>query len=155
MSASRKFAPRAALFASLWAIPTGTGAQTSEPAITRLQVTPAVRSVAVGDSLRLRVQALDARGNVVPDVAIRFQAQGGRFQGSVDSLGFVRGGSPGTVPIAIMATPQSGRRHVEKVEVKILPGPAARITLSPAAAKLLVGQRLNVDAVVLTASGDE
>src|SRR5262245_53952759 len=40
----------------------GTTANAQE--ITALRITPANRSVAVGDSLRLRVQALDARGNV-------------------------------------------------------------------------------------------
>ncbi len=122
--------------------------------IERLRITPVTRAVAVGDSLRLVVQALDASGNVVPGVTIRFTAQGGRFQGTVDSSGFVRGGAPGTVPIAIAATTPNGRPYAEKIEVRILPGPAARITLAPAVTKLLAGQRLNVDATVLTASGD-
>jgi hypothetical protein len=69
------------------------------------------------------VQALDARGNVVPGVTIRFTAHGGRFQGSVDSSGVVRGGAPGTVPIAIVATTLNGRPHAEKIAVRILPDP--------------------------------
>ncbi len=156
MSASRRFVTRSVLSVLLChGAATAADAQTGEQMIARLQVSPAVRAVAVGDSLRLVVQALDARGNVVPGVAIRFTAQGGRFQGTVDSSGFVRGGAPGTVPIAIMATTGRGRPHVEKIEVKILPGPAARVTLFPAPTKLLAGQRLNVDAMVLSASGDE
>jgi hypothetical protein len=156
MSASRWFATRSVLSLFLWPLAaTEADAQAGDQTIARLAITPAVRTVAVGDSLRLRVQALDAQGNDVRGVTIRFTAQGGRFQGSVDSLGFVRGGAPGTVPIAIMATPARGRPHVEKIEVRILPGPAARVALSPAATKLLVGQRLHADAMVLTASGDE
>src|SRR5688572_29861744 len=130
-------------------------AQGAEQEITRLLITPVNRSVAVGDSLRLQVQAVDARGNVVPNATIRFTAQGGRFQGTVDSSGTVRGGAPGTVPIAIVATPPSGRPHAEKIEVRILPGPAVRIALSPSVTKLLAGQRVHVDARALTALGDE
>ena len=49
----------AALLATFAPSVNGQGGQ----AITRLRITPAVRSVAVGDSLRLRVEALDARGS--------------------------------------------------------------------------------------------
>ena len=35
----------------------------------------------------------------MPGAIVRFNAQGGRFQGSVDSLGWVRAGSPGTVSL--------------------------------------------------------
>jgi hypothetical protein len=156
MTASLSVVSRSALSLVLWPLTSVTAAaQAAEQAIERLRITPAVRTVVVGDSLRLSVQALDARGNVVPGVTIRFTAQGGRFQGSVDSSGFVRGGAPGTVPIAIVATTPNGRPHAEKIEVRILPGPAARITLSPSTTKLLAGQRLQLDAVVLAASGDE
>ena len=60
----------------------------------RLRITPAVRSVVVGDSLRISAQLVDARGAVIPNAIVRFNAQGGRFQGAVDSLGWVRAGSP-------------------------------------------------------------
>jgi hypothetical protein len=130
------------------------GAQASQT-VTRLRITPALREVAVGDSLHLRVEALDARGNVVPGVTVRFTAQGGRFQGSVDSSGFVRAGAPGTMPIAILVTSPVGSPYSEKIEVKLLPGPAARITIAPAVTKLVAGQRFHLDARVLTASGDE
>ena len=148
MTVSRKFASHGLCLALFCLSAATAAAQTDAPAIARLSITPAgaARSVAVGDSLRLTVQALDARGNVVPDVAIRFNAHGGRFQASVDSAGFVRAGSPGTVPLAVVATPRGGRPHTEKIEVRILPGPAARVTLVPAATKLLVGQQLHIEA---------
>jgi len=47
-----------------------------------------------------------------------------------------------------------GRPIVEKVEVRITPGPAARIVFSPAVSKMLVGQRLRLGATVLSAAGD-
>lgn len=122
--------------------------------VTRLRISPAVRTIAVGDSLRLMVEPLDQAGNVVSGATIRFSAQGGRFQGSVDSLGWVRGGSPGTVPISVSATTTTGRPVAERIEVRIVPGPAARIVLTPSVSKLLVGQRVRLDAMVLTATGD-
>ena len=107
-----------------------------------------------GDSLRLVVEPVDAAGRPVSGVTIRFNAQGGRFQGSVDSLGWVRAGTPGTIPVAIVATVAGGRPVVERVEVRIEPGPPARIVLAPTVSKLLAGQRLRLDATVLTATGD-
>ena len=130
-------------------------AQTGGQGITGLRITPSVRAVAVGDSLPLRVQALDARGNIIPNVTVRFTAQGGRFQGSVDSSGVVRAGAPGTMPIAILVTSPGSTPYSEKIEVKLLPGPAARITIAPAVTRLVTGQRFHLDARVLTASGDE
>jgi hypothetical protein len=59
------------------------------------------------------------------------------------------------VPIAIVATTPNGRPYAEKIEVRILNGPAARIVLSPVATKFLAGQRMQLDAAVLTALGDE
>ena len=125
-------------------------AQTPE----RLRITPAVRTVTVGDSLRLVVQALDARGNVVPGAIVRFNAQGGRFQGSVDSLGWVRAGTPGTIPIAITAMVPGGRPLVEKIEVRINAGPTTRLLVTPSVTKMLAGQRLRLTATALSAAGD-
>ena len=155
MAASRTFTSCTTWSVVLLLASTTGRAQTGDQVVRRLRINPAVRTVAVGDSLRLVVQALDGQGNVIPGASIRFTAQGGRFQGSVDSLGLVRGGAPGTVPIAIVATTRGGSPHAEKIEVRIVPGPPARITLSPSATKLLAGQRLLVSAVVLSASGDE
>jgi hypothetical protein len=123
--------------------------------VSRVRVTPAVRTVIAGDSLRLVVQALDEQGRVLPNATILFRATGGRFQASVDSLGWVRGGTPGTVPINILAAVDGGRPVVERVEVRIVAGAPARIVLSPQPAKLLAGQRLRLDAAVLSAQGDE
>ena len=130
------------------------GGQGATPSVARLRITPAVRTIAVNDSLLLNVQALDASGNVVPGALVRFAAQGGRFQGAVDSLGWVRAGSPGTIPIAVTAMVPGGRPVVEKIEVRITPGPAARITIAPTVSKLLAGQRLRLRAAPLTATGD-
>ncbi|HUQ81359.1 MAG TPA: hypothetical protein VM076_09490, partial [Gemmatimonadaceae bacterium] len=122
--------------------------------VERLRIAPAVRTIAVGDSLQLAVQALDGRGAVVPGAVVRFNAQGGRFQGAVDSLGWVRAGSPGTVPIAVTAMVPGGRPIVEKIDVRITPGPAMRVAMSPKVSKMLAGQRLRVAATAFAATGD-
>src|SRR5687768_4641103 len=130
------------------------GAQDAPPSVARLSITPAVRTIAVDDSLRLNVQALDDRGNVIPGAVVRFTAQGGRFQGAVDSLGWVRAGSPGTVPIAITAMVPGGRPIVERIEVRITAGPTARVTIAPRVTKMLAGQRIRLAATALAATGD-
>jgi len=129
-------------------------AQAPASGIERLRITPAARTIAVGDSLQLTVQAVDARGQVVQGTIVRFNAQGGRFQGAVDSLGWVRAGAPGTVPIAVTAMVPGGRPVIEKVEVRITAGPAARVAVTPAVSRMLTGQRLRLAATVLAASGD-
>lgn len=120
----------------------------------RLRVGPPVRSFAAGDSLRLTAELVDAAGRPVPGGTVRFLAQGGRFQGNVDSLGWVRAGSPGTIPVLVTATSPGSPPVSERVEVKILPGPASRIAVSPTFRRMLAGQRLRVDASVLTVAGD-
>jgi len=142
------FALTATLVGSL--MPSSVTAQGGE----RLRVTPAVRSVVVGDSLRIGAQLVDARGAVVPNAIIRFNAQGGRFQGAVDSLGWVRAGSPGTVPIAITAIVPGGRPVVEKIEVRIVPGLATSVTVAPKVSRMLAGQRLRLAATARSATGD-
>ncbi len=145
-------APRAAAVALMLSALSGTTLPAQQ--VARLRISPAVRTVVAGDSIRLVAQAIDGRGDPVSGAAIRFMAQGGRFQGSVDSSGWVRGGTPGTIPIAVVATTPGGRPITERVEVKVVAGPPARIAVAPRVSKLLVGQRLRLDATVLAATGD-
>jgi hypothetical protein len=127
----------------------------SAQAVTRLAITPSARTVVVGDSLRLTAQALDASGTPVAGVTIRFSALGGRMQGSVDSLGWVRAGAPGTIPISVVAITPNARPFSERVEVRAVPGPAARVDIAPTLSRLLVGQRMRLDATVYSATGDQ
>jgi hypothetical protein len=131
-----------------------TTAVAQAPVVERLRITPAVRTVTVGDSLRLVVQAVDSRGNPVQGAIVRFNAQGGRFQGAVDSLGWVRAGTPGTIPIAITGMVPGGRPIVEKVEVRIVAGPTTRLLVTPNVTKMLAGQRIRLTATALAATGD-
>jgi hypothetical protein len=131
--------------------------QTELPAspIARIVITPAQRTVVAGDTIRLRAQALDARGAPLPDADIQFFPAGGWFEGTVDSAGLVTSGSTGTLPVSVRALLPGSRPVIERVEIAMVPGPAARIELSPRIPKLVAGQRIRLSAKVLSAAGDE
>ena len=122
---------------------------------TRLRIAPVVREFTVGDSLRLVAQVLDSTGREIPGAVVRFVPAGGWFRGGVDSLGWVRGGAPGIIPMQVIATTGTTRPLMERVEVRVLPGPAARIDVKPSVRKVVGGQRVRLSARVLSASGDE
>jgi hypothetical protein len=122
----------------------------------RLVVTPARPEMTAGDTLRLRAQVVDAAGQAVPGVRIRFTAAaGGSFEGDVDSLGLVRSGATGTIPVAVVATIPGGRPLVHRVEVRMVPGPAARIEPSHRRLRLAAGQAFHLAARVYSRTGDE
>jgi hypothetical protein len=122
--------------------------------IHRLRISPVVREFVVGDSLRLVAQALDSGGREVSEALVRFVPAGGWFRGGVDSLGWVRAGAPGIIPMQVVATAGGARPVVERIEVRVLPGPATRIEVKPRVARLVVGQRVRLDTRVLSAAGD-
>src|SRR5919199_3863812 len=81
--------------------------QTSQPAspIAKVVVTPTGRSVVVGDTLRLRAQALDAQGRPVSGAIIRFYPAGPSFEGHVDTAGVGLPRGPRAHPAPPLATP--------------------------------------------------
>jgi hypothetical protein len=120
----------------------------------RIVVTPAQPTVVAGDTLRLRAQVVDASGQPMANVRVRFQQAGGNFEGTVDSTGLVMSGAAGTLPVAASAIIPGARPIVQRIEVRMVPGPAARIALSPQPQRMAAGQRMRLDAKVYTASGD-
>ncbi|MEW5918867.1 MAG: Ig-like domain-containing protein, partial [Gemmatimonadota bacterium] len=68
--------------------------------------------------------------------------------------GLVMSGAAGTLPVAASAIIPGTRPLVQRIEVRMVPGPAARIALSPQPQRLAAGQRMRVDAKVYTATGD-
>ncbi|MDQ3995899.1 MAG: hypothetical protein M3303_02650, partial [Gemmatimonadota bacterium] len=121
----------------------------------RLRISPVVRQFAVGDSLRLVAQVVDTAGRDVSGATVRFVPAGGWFRGGVDSLGWVRAGAPGVIPLQVVATTAGARPLIERVEILVLPGPAARLDVAPRVAKLVVGQRVRLNTRVTSATGDE
>jgi len=131
---------------------------TAAPAspIARVVVRPAQRTMTVNDSLQLSAEALDASGQPVPGARIMFRPGpgGAYFEASVDSTGLVRSGAAGTMPVAVIAMVPGSRPVVERVDIRMLPGPAARVDVTPGAAKLVAGQRVRLSARSFSKDGD-
>ncbi|MGE5092696.1 MAG: Ig-like domain-containing protein [Bacillota bacterium] len=108
-----------------------------------------------GDSVRIAAEAQDSAGKPVPNAVLRFFAAGSaRFEGRVDSTGFVRSGSTGTIPVTVVGSVPGSRPVIERLEVVMVPGPAARISVTPSVARLARGQRLRLSATAFSAAGD-
>ncbi|MEW5918643.1 MAG: Ig-like domain-containing protein, partial [Gemmatimonadota bacterium] len=136
------------------AAPLTAAAQEPNASAMRIVVAPANPVVTAGDTLRLNAHVVDASGKAVDGVRVRFQQQGARFEAFVDSAGLVVGGVTGTVPVAMSAVVPGQRPIVQRVDVKIVPGAAARVEPSQTAAKLALGQRIRFGATVKSKDGD-
>ena len=143
-----------ALLAALQQAPPQAAPALPPSPIARVVVTPARRAVTAGDTLRLHAEARDASGRPVPNATISFRQAGAWFEGQVDSTGLVSAGATGTLPVSVIALVPGSRPAIERVEVTMLPGPAARIEIGPQVARLVAGQRVRYDASVLSAAGD-
>ncbi len=129
---------------------------TQAPEIARIVVFPASRTMIAGDTLRLRAEARDAQGNLIPGVTFRYRLGGSaRFEGRVDSLGLVTSGATAILPVTVTATTAGARPKFEQIEIRALPGPAATVELSPDAAKLVIGQRLRATGRAYSVAGDK
>ena len=122
--------------------------------IAKVVITPAVRSMTAGDTLRLSAQPQDSAGKPVPDAIVRFVGSGGRFEGKVDSTGLVSAGSTGTLGVTAIASVAGTKPVLERVEIRMLPGAAARIEVSPESARLVVGQSVLLEATSYSQAGD-
>lgn len=126
--------------------------------ITRIEVQPARGTeviVAAQDTVRLSARAFGRDGAVLPDVGFTyFQGGSGRFEGVVTPEGLVRSGSTGTIAVNVIGRLPGTRPFVQSITVKMVPGPAARIAISPATDRLVVGQRLRLNAEVLSRADD-
>jgi hypothetical protein len=121
----------------------------------RIVVRPANAEIAVGDSVRLSAEVRDAAGNVVPNARVVFRAGGGSFEGRVDSTGLVVGGATGTIPVTVVAVVEGKRSLLERVAVRVVPGPAARVAIENAPRRLVIGQTVRLRARTYSALGDE
>ncbi|MDQ3697591.1 MAG: Ig-like domain-containing protein [Gemmatimonadota bacterium] len=123
--------------------------------VARVAVSPTQLVVAPGDTLRLTAQALDSAGMPISGARVRVHQAGGRFEGSVDSTGVVVAGSTGTLPVAVVVMMDGFRPYVQRLEVRVVPGPAARVDIAPRPTKLVVGQRVRLGATSYSREGDE
>ena len=131
-------------------------APTAPSPIARIEVLPGTSlQMPAGDTLRITARALDVNGQPVPDATVRYFGAGGRFEGKVDSTGLIRSGSTGTLAISVVASVPGTKPVLERVEVQMVPGPAARVSVAPQVTKLVAGQRLRLTATSYSQSGDE
>lgn len=120
--------------------------------IARIEITPMANEVQVGQALQLRARALDSAGKEVPNARIRWNANG---EGTVDSAGVVKGAYMGQMEVVALASvPGRSGRVVERVKMRIVPQPAARIEIAPAPTKLLVGTRMSLTGSAFSPQND-
>jgi len=129
-------------------------AQATPSAVARIAISPAIRQVRAGDTVRFTAQALDASGNPVAGVRVRFNMLRGEG-GDMDSTGVLITGSTGVIAATASAIIPGQRPKIEPFEVRILPGAAARIEVALQPTKLVVGQRLLLAAKSWSAQNDE
>jgi hypothetical protein len=75
--------------------------------------------------------------------------------GEIDSNGVLITGSTGVIAAAASVVVPGQRPKVERFDIRILPGPATRIEVTPQPTKLVVGQRLSLTAKSWSAQNDE
>jgi hypothetical protein len=138
------------LLAALLQVP----AQQPASPIHEIIVTPATPSVVAQETLQLQARAVDAAGNTVTDARIRFVPAGGRFEGTVEEDGLVRAGSTGTLPVTVVATVPGTAPVLKRVDVAMVPGPAARIELARTVPRLVAGQSVLLEGTVLSRHND-
>jgi hypothetical protein len=120
--------------------------------IARVEITPATSEVQVGQTLQLRARALDANGAEVPGARINWNSDG---EGTVDSMGVVKGAYMGMMSVTAMASvPGKTGRMVERLRLHIVPQPAARIVIQPAPSRVLVGTRLSLTGTAYSPQND-
>jgi hypothetical protein len=122
--------------------------------VARIAISPATRQVSAGDTVQFSAQALDAAGNPVANARIRFSPIRGEG-GDIDSTGRIVTGSTGVILASAVAIVPGERPKAEPFEVRILPGPAARVEVTPAPTRLIAGQRLLLTAKSWSAQNDE
>jgi hypothetical protein len=112
-------------------------------------------TLVAGDSVRLAARALGVNGEPVPNASIRYFLTGGYFEGSVDTSGLVRSGATGSIVVGAVATVPGAKPYLERLQIRMVPGPAARISVTPSIPRLAIGQRVRLSATAWSAAGDE
>ena len=126
----------------------------AQEAAPRIIVTPTNPRMVAKDTLRLSARLVDAAGATIPNVRVRFFAGSGGFEAHVDTTGLVTSGAVGKIPVVVSALVPGSRPITARVEVLMVSGPAATISVSPRPARMLAGQRLQLTGLARSADGD-
>ena len=130
--------------------PQATGLPASS--IARITVTPAVRDIPAGDTVRFKAQAVDSDGKSVPNVRILWSAQGG--QGEIDSVGTLVASAIGKMPIVVVGVVPGRKPFVQALPLNVVPGPAMRVEISNPVNRMVAGQEAKFEAVGYTRFND-
>ena len=122
--------------------------------VAKVVVSPSPARVVAGETLQLKAQAVDANGKPVDGIRIRFQQAAAQFEGTIDSTGLVTGGAPSTIPVVVSAIQPGEKPVITRLDVAVVAGPAASITVTPKSARLVAKQTLSASAQVLSKAGD-
>ncbi|HEX6059407.1 MAG TPA: Ig-like domain-containing protein, partial [Gemmatimonadaceae bacterium] len=122
----------------------------------RLEVHPAAPMVAAGDTVRLTGRVLGADGKPVEGSRVRFAIAGASFEGAIDTAGLVTAGAVGRIPVSAIGVVPGRAPIFQRLEVEVVPGPAARVAIEPARERLhlVAGQTLDLAAAAYSAAGD-
>ncbi len=125
-------------------------AAAQEPA--SIQVAPDTLRLAVGDSVRIEAQVLDADGDVLSDVPLRFFSRNRRALAvSRDGLAMPKRG--GTFEIFAFVT--TGRRVSTRIAVIVAFPPIERVAIAASGDRFFVGGTVRHNATVIDAAGME
>jgi hypothetical protein len=138
--------------------PAQQGALPASP-VTRIEFQAPAREVVAGDSLFLRVRALDASGQEVKNAVVSVGLRGGSGEGGIkqdDPAGpWLIASSVGKFPLQLSAIVPGTKPYVDTTVVLLgVPGPATRIVVDPRPTTLVVGQSLRVAATGFSKSND-
>jgi hypothetical protein len=122
--------------------------------VARIEITPRVRTIVAGDSMRFQARALDANGMVVPDARVVFTMRGGDGEGNIDSTGFVVASTIGKMPFIVTAIVPGKKPVIDSVDLRTIPGPAARIEYTTRSRRLVVGQQMRFAVAAYSAKKD-
>jgi hypothetical protein len=121
--------------------------------VARIVVTPANPVVQAGDTIRLRAEAYTASGERLVQ-PLRFGPASDPSRAEIDSSGRVIGANVGKAVVSVMANIPGARPFVQRVELRVVPPPAARIDVTPTPTRLVAGQRMLLTAETFSATND-
>src|SRR2546428_7757814 len=108
--------------------------------VAKVEITPSVAEVEVGQRVQLSARAFDASGQPVRNATIEWFVASD--VGSVDSTGLVSGGYAGFARVAAVAgIPGQQGQKIEFALVRVVPEAAARIDVAPAPGRVMAGKR--------------
>jgi len=127
---------------------TGTASVTvSNVPVASVTITPTNPTVVVGATTQLTATLKDANGNVLSGRTVTWSSNSGNA--TVDQTGTVTGVTAGSAQISATSGGVTG-----KVTITVQNPPASSVVISPSVANLLVGQTVQLSAVVTDSSGN-